>query len=59
MPKFKVTLQEVVVYVIEVEVENEDDAADAAEAAFVQNADSNAYFSHVEEREMTDIEEVQ
>ena len=57
MKKFVVTLTELVVYKVPVEAETEDDAADAAEEAFVQATEGNSFFHHVEERDATDVEE--
>lgn len=59
MPKFKVTIEETAVYKIEVEADDEDAAGDAAEEAFVQNESrEEQYFSHVEEREVVDVEKL-
>ena len=56
MSKYRVTLEEAVVYHVEVEAESEEDAKNAAEEAFTQAEDANAFFSHVDDRVAVDAE---
>lgn len=56
MPKFIVTLMEVAYYDIIVEAENEEDAAVAAEAAFVNADNISDYLTGCEDREAYNIE---
>ena len=58
MPKFKVTIEETAVYIIEVEAADEDAAAEAAEEVFVQSEDRDKFFSHVPDRGAIEIEEI-
>lgn len=57
MPKYKVTIEEAAFYVIVVEADSEDEAAEAAEEAFVQSQNTDEFFSHVEDREAISIVE--
>ena len=60
MPKYLVTLREVVLYQIPCIAESEEDAEAAAEEAFVQSKDpQREYFISVEERDAVKITEEQ
>jgi hypothetical protein len=56
MPKYLVLLREVVVYEVVVEAESEDDAAEAAEHAFVDAEDATRFPCEVLERDAEDIQ---
>ena len=58
MKKWLVTLEETATYEVEVEAENSDDAAEAAEEAFVQN-DPGVQFVAVSERDAIDVSEIE
>lgn len=58
MPKYRVMLDELVTYEIEVEATNEYEAADAAEEAFVQAEDTGKFFLAVKGRLVSDVEEI-
>lgn len=58
MPKFACTIVESVVYRVEVEADDEDEARLNAEEAFVQAEDLNAFFVSVEERTVDYVEEI-
>ena len=55
MSKYKVTLEEVALYVIEVEADDEDTAATLAEEVFVQSEGVNEFFVGVKERDAVSI----
>jgi hypothetical protein len=55
MSKYKVTLEETVLYVIEVEAKDEDEAATVAEEVFVQSEIANEFFIGVKERDAVSI----
>lgn len=59
MSKYKVTLVETAVYHVEVEADSEEDAMTAAEEAFTQAEDTNAFFDHVDDRTATDAEKLE
>jgi DpnD/PcfM-like protein len=59
MKKFRVTIEETVVYKIVVEAEDEEQAKAMAEEVFVQSEHINEFFSHVPERDAIDVEEVE
>jgi hypothetical protein len=56
--KYRVTIHETAVYEIEVEADDEDGAAEAAEEAFVQSEDPNEFFQFVKDRDAKKIEEM-
>lgn len=56
MPKYRVTMSEVVVYVFEVESESVDTVAADAEEAFVHCENASDWFSHVDERNVVEFE---
>ena len=55
MSKYKVTIEEVALYTIEVEAKDEDDAATLAEEVFVQSPNVNEFFVAVKERDAVSI----
>jgi hypothetical protein len=59
MPRYKVTLEEMASYEIEVEADDAESAKEAAEETFVQSDNINQYFSHVSEREVANVEEIE
>ena len=58
MSKFKVVMEETCVYHVEVEAKDEGDAERAAEEAFTQAEDSNAFFVSVQDRYAIAVEAV-
>lgn len=55
MKRYRVTVREVVLYQVDVEAEDEDDAADIACNAVIANADRDEWSEGVEEREASNI----
>lgn len=55
MSKYKVTLEETVLYVIEVEADDEDAAATLAEEVFVQASNYEEFFANVKERDAVSV----
>jgi hypothetical protein len=56
MARYKVTIQETSTYEIEVDADNESDAEEAAETAFVHAENINVFFCHVDERDAVKVE---
>jgi hypothetical protein len=60
MKKFRVTVEEVIVYKVELEAEDEEQAkADAVEAIINAENRDEEYFFCVNERDATDVEELE
>ena len=56
MPKYVVTLEEIVTYDVTVEAANEEEARTAAEDAFVQAGDLGEFPTTVHDREVANVE---
>ena len=59
MKRYRVILEEVASYTLEVEAENEEAAAEAAEEAFVQSPDFSEMECSVSERDAISVEEIE
>jgi hypothetical protein len=59
MPKFKVSVEEICTYEIEVEADTEYEAKDIALETMVQDSNINRFFVSCDEREVSNIETIQ